>query len=433
MASSTKPVVEPGSPDRARGVVRALAGDWQSSHPLQRFAGALTGLAGLALWRLRYYNGLSLLALSGVILAVGLVTSAAFFAQAVDQVMLDRELAEYSRITQRPPFAARVFAPSSPSVPLTLERAETLGEHVAGTLAAEVGLPAKQVILLADSGVLDLMPAPGDTRYTSGRPLADIALVYMDGIAGHIRIPAGRSMAETPAQDVLEVWMHSDLAARLGAQTGDRFALATANRAVEGDGGLLIQVAGFWEPADPSESYWLNDPNQTMREKLLVRREDYQRWVEPFLAVKVRTANWQVILDEDEALPARAHDYKLGFERAAAIIPKYLPDARVTAPTLSLEKFVGQQTALTTLLLGFNVPALGFLLYFLVLTSAVIAYWQRRETALLRSRGITQASILSFTLIEACLLFLVGGPLGLLLGLALARFMGYTVSFLAFA
>jgi putative ABC transport system permease protein len=131
-------------------------------------------------------------------------------------------------------------------------------------------------------------------------------------------------------------------------------------------------------------------------------------------------------------LPSRAHAYKDGFDSAGTIIPRYLPNGRVTTPTVTLEKFVGQQTALTTLLLGFNVPGLAFLLYFLVLTSAVIAYWQRRETSLLRSRGISRASILNFTLIEAALLFLIGTPLGLLLGIGLARMMGYTESFLEF-
>ena len=68
------------------------------------------------------------------------------------------------------------------------------------------------------------------------------------------------------------------------------------------------------------------------------------------------------VLNEEKALPAQARNYKEGFERASAVIPKYLPEARLTTPTLTLEKFVGRQTALTTLLLGFNVPALGFLL-----------------------------------------------------------------------
>lgn len=393
----------------------------------QRMWGTLTGLAQLAFWRLRYYSGLSLLALIGVILAVGLVTSAAFFSQAVDQVMLDNELAEYSRITGRPPFAARVFSPSTPTTPLTLENAEAMGEHVAGILADEVGLPKRSITLLADSGALRLMPLPDDTRY-SGGSLGNVSLVYLSGVAEHIEVSDGAPFDETPSSGALQVWLHGNLAARLGAQVDDRYLLPTS----AGDGQLPIQVAGFWQPLDPQSAYWLSDPNQTLNDKLLVRRQDYLTWVEPRLEVKVRTATWQIVLDESRAIPARARDYKAGFESAATIIPRYLPDARLTAPTLSLEKFVGHQTALTTLLLGFNVPALGFLLYFLILTSAVIAYWQQRETSLLRSRGITRFSILNFTLLEACLLFLIGMPLGLLLGIGLARAMGYTVSFLTF-
>lgn len=381
----------------------------------------------MALWRLRYYSGLSLLALLGIVIAVGLVTSAAFFAQAVDQVMMERELAEYTRLTQRPPFAARVFAASSLAVPFTLERVETLGGHVASTLAAEVGLPVHTVTLQADSGILRLFPPPDDTRYVGTRQLADSAAVYLSDVAAEMLIEAGKPLDDGLSDTgVLDVWMHSALGARLGVQVGDRFELRSSEWAIP------VAVAGIWSPADRRSPYWISDPDQTLTEKLLVRRDDYQTWVAPALAVEVRTATWQVVLDETRARPAQARGYKEGFERAALVIPRYLPDARITTPTLTLDKFVGRQTALTTLLLGFNVPALGFLLYFLVLTSAVIAYWQRRETSLLRSRGITRGGILNFTLIETALLFIVGVPLGLLLGVILARAMGYTESFLSF-
>src|SRR3954464_9328820 len=103
---------EPVSPPPSSGSTNKQRKRWHLPSPLQRAFSTFTGLARMALWRIRYYSGLSLLALLGVIIAVGLVTSAAFFSQAVDQVMLNRELAEYTRITQRPAFAARVFAPS---------------------------------------------------------------------------------------------------------------------------------------------------------------------------------------------------------------------------------------------------------------------------------------------------------------------------------
>src|SRR5690606_18088115 len=146
--SVTRPMVQLQRPNRF----------WR---PVQGFLDLLR-LSGQ---RLRYHFGLSLLSLLGVILAIGLVSSAAFFAQAVETVIMRQELAEYSRITGRPPFSSRVFAPSSPTVPLTLERGEALAENVADTLSSEVGLPIKFTGFLADSGVLSLQPKPDDTRY----------------------------------------------------------------------------------------------------------------------------------------------------------------------------------------------------------------------------------------------------------------------------
>jgi putative ABC transport system permease protein len=87
---------------------------------------------------------------------------------------------------------------------------------------------------------------------------------------------------------------------------------------------------------------------------------------------------------------------------------------------------------LTILLLGFNLPALGFLIYFLVLSSAIIAQWQQRETAMLVSRGMRATSILAQTFIEEIILFIIGYPLGVGAGMLLARLMGQTSSFLTF-
>ncbi|MDQ3250153.1 MAG: ABC transporter permease, partial [Chloroflexota bacterium] len=205
------------------------------------------------------------------------------------------------------------------------------------------------------------------------------------------------------------------------------------NQGVQGEALIPIQVQGFWRATDPAEAFWTGDPDQTLRNKLFVRRQDYLAQVETRLATKVRAVTWNVVLDELQANPADARQYTEGFALAATVIGRYLPDAQLTTPSVSLDKFIGRQTTLTTLLLGFNTPAFGFLLYFLILTSAVIAYWQQRETAVLISRGMTRWGVLSFTLAEGILLFVLGCPLGLGLGMALAQGMGYTVSFLNFS
>ncbi|MEZ4863111.1 MAG: FtsX-like permease family protein [Caldilineaceae bacterium] len=422
--------MKPSSPalDADHEVILTSLRSVRKGHPLTRPFRTIVDLSTLSAKRLRYHSGLSLLSLLGVILAVALVTSAAFFSNAVDTVIMRQELAEYSRITGRPPLSSRIYTPSSNLAPLTLERAEGYGQNVANTLANQVGLPVRSVGMMADSGVLTLQPLADDNRYAGKRTLGNVNLVYFRDIADHVAIE-GAPLDDGASGADLDVWMSAAMGAKLGVQTGDRFNLAAGN----GDTQIPAMIAGFWQPLDPKEAFWFSDPEQTLGDKLLTRRGDYLSHVEPLLAVKVRAVTWYVVLDESLATPTRGRAYIDGFTNAANYINKYyLPDARLTSPSVSLGKFVGRQTVLTTLLLGFNIPALGFLLYFLVVTAAVIAYWQRRETAIMISRGMTRWGVLSYTLTEGVVLFLVGAPLGLGLGMALARLMGYTVSFLSF-
>ena len=415
-----------------------------NTNPSVRFFNKTRGIVWLALKRILFHPGLSLLALLGVILAIGLITSAGFFSQAVDKVILDREMAEYTRITGRPPFSARVYTFSSRSIPLTIERAEVLGENVADTLSSEIGLPINDIGLFADSGVLQLFSdkaeeAEGDGESTASQVVAgksstrrsggEVNLFYIRDVAEHLNIVDGSAFDTTPSDAILNVWMHQGLAGETGLNIGDTFTVGPRSRKFE----IPVRVAGLWQAEDSDDPFWLDDPDAVMIDQLLVRRQDYIAYVEPFLDVKVRAVTWPVTLDQTKVVPGSVRTYVEGFERGEAVILKYLPDARVTAPSTSLGKFVLRQTALTTLLLGFNVPALGFLLYFLILTSGVIAYWQRRETAVLLRRGMNRLEIFTLTLVETFLLFIVGCPLGLGFGILLARLMGNTVSFLEFS
>ncbi|TFG69368.1 MAG: ABC transporter permease [Anaerolineales bacterium] len=166
---------------------------------------------------------------------------------------------------------------------------------------------------------------------------------------------------------------------------------------------------------------------------LLVRRGDYLNYIQPILARRSWSLSWHFILDDSIVYPDKAAEYLEGFERAAIIINKYLPDAKINAPPLDpLKNFVTRGDTLTILLLGFNLPSFGFLIYFLVLSSGIIAQWQQRETATLVGRGMRPSSIQMLTFFEELILFAIGYPLGIGLGMVLARVMGYTSSFLSF-
>jgi len=394
---------------------------------LLRFV-SVTRLAAKRLWN---HPGLTVLALLGIVFAVGMVNSASFFAKAVDQVILDQELAAFSAMTGRPPFSTSIYTFSSGRVPISLREAENISTHVGGTLSSEVGLPVQHMGLEVHSGNMMLRSKEG-TAYATGEQdyLESTDVVYIAGVAEEMQIIDGDPLDEDGVSgEVLDVWMHTRMAEKMGINVGEEFNLAINILAPP----VTIRVRGFWKARDISSDFWFENPDATLQNKLLVRRQDYINTIEPMVPGRTWFVNWHIILDESEVLPDKTVEYIEGFQRGIIIINKYLPDARINTPPLDpLKSFVQRGNTLTILLLGFNIPAFGFLLYFLVLTSAIIARWQVRETATLVSRGIRSSSILTLTVVEELILFVVGTPIGIAVGMALAQMMGYTSSFLTF-
>jgi putative ABC transport system permease protein len=382
--------------------------------------------------RLASRPALSLLALAGVVLAVGLLTSSAFFSQAVDRVILSQELTALSQKTGRIPFSMRVYFLPSARVPVSLASAEELAGDVSDTLASEIGLPLLHLGIQVESGGLMLLPPSNDTRYAANKSfLNTINLVYIANVADHLAVVAGEPLGDYPPVDsnTLDVWMHADLAAEMGVAVGERFQVAVNLRQAP----RQVVVRGLWRAQERSERFWFSNPDTTLRNAFLITRSDYIAFAEPMLAAKSGFVNWHIILDDQPINPAYAADYVDGFEKGMVVINQYLLGARLdVSPLDPLRAFVQRQATLTMVLLGFNVPAFLFLLYFLMLIALIIARWQQRETALLVSRGMGANTVLGLTLLEQLLLFVVGMPLGLALGMWLARRMGDTASFLVF-
>jgi putative ABC transport system permease protein len=390
----------------------------------------IAGVLQLALERLIHHPGLTFLALLGIILAVGLVSNAAFFAQAVDQVILDQELAEFSRMTGRPPFSTSIYTFPASDAPISVALGEELAQNVAGTLSAEVGLPVEHLNMQIHSGNMMLQPPEGSTQYAAGDFLGSVDVAYIQDVTPHMRILAGAPLdLETTSGEMLDVWMHTRLAERMGINVGDELDFGINLRATS----TSSRVVGIWQADNPTSTFWFENPDATLQNVLLVRRDDYIQRIQPLVPSRSWYISWHIILDDTHVYPELAQEYLRGFTRAEVVINRYLPKARINTPPLNpLRSFVTRGDTLTMILLSFNLPAFGFLLYFLVLSSAIIAQWQQRETAMLVGRGMRPSSILTLTLFEEFILFIVGYPLGIGLGMILARVMGNTSSFLAF-
>ena len=388
------------------------------------------GLTILTFKRLSGNWGLTLLALFQIVLTVGLLSSAGFFAQAVDRVILQEELDALSARTGRPPFSTRVYFFPSSRKPMDVPAAERAGRSVATTLSSEIGLPIERVGVHLESGSMMLLAPEDDDRYGADSAfLTQVDLVYLADVAPHLHITAGRVWDDTPAADILPVLMHDSLAAQMGVRPGERFHVAPT----AAQSGIDVQIIGLWRADDPNNTFWFRPPDISMKEALFVRRDDYRQRVQPLVAGGSRFASWHISLDDRTLNPAYAAAYAQGFEKGMTVINKYLPNANLdVSPLDPLKEFVQRQTTLTVLLLSMNVPAIGFLLYFLILISGIIARSQQRETAMLVSRGAGAVRVLWLILVEEWLLFVLGVPLGLGSGMLIARGMGYVDSFLNF-
>ena len=389
------------------------------------------GLFALTLKRLASRPGLTILALIGIVLAVGLLSSAAFFAQAVDRVILNQELAELSAATNRPAFSTRIYFFPSSRKRMGIEAAERAGSSISGTLSAEIGLGVARKDLQMESGSMVLLPAKGDTAYTDIREyLTSVNIVYIEGVDPHLNIVQGDAFTDAMGvSDVLNAWMHLSLADEMGVSPGEEFELAL-NAA---DEGIRMRIAGIWQAADGEDNFWFNPPDTKLGDALLVSRASYLNFIEPILPSRSRFVSWHISLDDSTLNPKYSREYAEGFEMGMAVIDKYLPGANLDISALDpLKEFVQRNTLLTIQLLGFNVPALGFLIYFLIMIAAIIARWQQRETAILVSRGLNTSGVVSIVLLEELILFIVGIPLGIAFGMGISLFMGYTVSFLSF-
>jgi putative ABC transport system permease protein len=390
----------------------------------------LPGLLSLILQRRVYQYGLTLLAVFGIILAVGLVTSASFFSEAVDRAILLQEMNSFTSVTGRPPFSTAVYVFPSSRLPVPIDQAERLSEQIRNILTAQVGLPARQVGLLVSSGGMMLRPGVGSTTYAENEVLGNARAVYVQGIGEHMTIIDGAPLdAKGSSTDALDIWVHEKTAQKTNLKPGDQLGLSITLS----DPRIPLRVAGIWKATDPKEEFWFSDPNSALSDAFLVRRDDYIRFIQPVLAAGSREANWYIVLDEKAVVPKNSAKYIAGFTEALKEVNKYLPGARLNSPPLEpLKKFVNRSAVLTVILLAYNLPAFGILLYFLGITSTIMAQWQRRETAVLASRGMTSLGVFNATLIEQFILFIIGFPLGVGFGMLVARLMSYTTSFLSF-
>jgi putative ABC transport system permease protein len=374
---------------------------------------------------------LTLLSIAGVTLAIGLVAGIPLFAQAVSFLMLKGELGEVSARSGRPPFSMRVYVLPGTQYPLSLDRSRIMEEHISETITSEAGLPLVARRRQMETTGLVLYTRKQPSPYGEEQTLLrqDLYFLVLPGVASHIDVMQGEPMdGGIPSNGALDVWLHVKVAQEMGIEPGETFEVRDQRQT-----SLPVRVAGIWQATDPHDRFWFSNPDLALQNRLLVREVDYETHAQPLFREQLGFVSWYLILDDGSLAPERMRAYAEGLSRAFRIIDKFVPGSRVDgSPLEALNRAIERERNLTALLIVFSVPLVGFLLYFLALISTITLRWQRRETAIMVSRGMRERQLLAVGTIEATIVVGIGCALGLALGVQVAQLMGYARSFLSF-
>jgi putative ABC transport system permease protein len=385
----------------------------------------------LSFRRLYSSLGLTLLSLLGVVLSVGMVTCIPIFSHAVSFLVLREELSKLSTEAQRPPFALRFFYVSSKDRPLDYAAAQGMQNVVKDIVSERLQLPITHLITEVNSPRMVVRPAAGDLRF-GGREdvnLRQINFAVLPELNEHITIIDGVYLGEAASNERLPVWVNESLSDEMGMYAGEKFDLLHP-----GSGEVVpVYVAGVWKPRGRQDPYWFYEPTSTYRNMFVVTAEAYQDTLEPLFQEKTGFVSWYVVVDESAMALDKADAYYNGLQQIGNVVAVRLPGTYMDySPEAPLDRYIKRKTTLSVILVGFSLPAMGLLFYFLSLISTVTVLFQRQESAILSSRGSGRGIIVMLSLFEAILLIGLGTPLGLLAGYGLARLMGNSLSFLTF-
>ena len=388
------------------------------------------GFVSVAFKRLTSSLGLTLLLILSVALTIGLMVCVPVFSGGVSRLIMQEEFSSKRKALNRPIFPVRFFARPGSSHAMTLADAEYSRDWIADMLVSRTGLPIRTLYMQCDSPFFQLRPRRDDTKYS--REYLDAAKVsYVEDVQAHIGSVAGEPFGSGVDPNTLTVWVETHFADELALQVGDRYVLSGLYSSA--DEGLPVLVAGFFEASDPDDHFWHTLPQWHFNGVLLTTYEQYERYVYPLAEERTAYNTWYYTLDDTKMNLNRAPHYVQSLRRTERDVSRKLPGGGMdTAPTGSLIRGHNRKTALSFVLLGFSVPLIGILIYFIGSVATMIARSQGQEMAMLISRGSSRFQVLALMCLETLVLLGLAAPLGIGLGMLVARLMGYSLSFLTF-
>lgn len=395
----------------------------------------LRGFLAIAYKRLKSRTFLTLLVVWSMALTVAVTICIPLFSEGVSRLILQEELNRKTQSINRPPFSVRFSTLPKARTPLPLDEAQYARDWIGDMLRREVGLPVRSVYAQFESPTLYTVQGANQRYDASVGPGHSVTLAFVDDIEGNIRVTEGTEFGVLPAPTAegatLYAWILPTLADQMHLQVGDRVNLSYSLR--PGFPTVAVQVAGYWEPVDGQDQYWYWDPQSLFRSTLLTTEAQYREHLLPITAEGTGFTFWYYVLDESRMNLDRVEQYITGLRYVEQQVATLLPEGSMGySPSVELVEAQSRKNALSIALFSFALPLLGILAFFIAAVSSIVARYQMQESVMFVSRGLSRSQLMGLFLGETVLILLVATPLGIVLGMGIARVLGNSMGFMAF-
>ncbi len=383
-----------------------------------------------ALQRLRSRAFLNTLITLSMAIIVAIMVGVPVFSEGVSRLILGEELNARTQSLNRPPFSVRYYGLPKTRTPLSIDAGEQIQDWLANSLRSEVGLPVTERYAQYQSPPFRVR-IPGRVYTTQDPDLTTLRIALVDDIENRIEVASGVPFGQVDDPNVLNVWVTREMADALAMQVGEELDIAYFFRA--GVEPIRLKVAGFWQAVDAMDPYWYWEPSKLFQDVVITTREQYETHISPITPEGFGFVFWYYVLDDGRMALDEVPQYIEALSVIESEVVKRVPDGKMDySPGPELIQAQARKTVLSDTLLTFALPLMGILASFIASVSFVTARFQVRETAIVRSRGTSRSQLMVLSLLETVIILIVATPLGLFLGLALARLMGFSYGFLQF-
>lgn len=379
----------------------------------------------------RMVNNLRLLAMSflGLVLTVGFLTSLPLFAGGTIEKLLRDNLRNHQGRDIGTVWVQHFREPNpNPSMQAYHEADRYFRENV----QTEIGLPADVLVRYVATNIYGYWPVtvtrdPGRTRNRYRK------LESQSDLNSHINILDGEFLPAAPldVDGYAHAVVHARVAEELSFRVGDRFTFSPLDE--YDPNGVHVLVVGIWEEKDPSDPYWIQDPNG-IRNSIFINERAMLEVVPQRVPQAHREYSWHVVVEPDHITSANAGRLLAGLEFLESRMNNLLPKVKLfrELPAL-LKTFDTRSQLLNLLLLALSLPTMAVTLYYIATAVRMIVDHQRGEIAVFKSRGASTSQVLGIYWLEGTVMGVFTFVIGPLVGLGLAQIIGQTYGFLLFA